>query len=168
MKAIEAAAGSLRWIHPDVVQPEYELQSAGETVARLRFETGSDAAAQATGESAAGAWTFRQLGFLNPHIIVREHQTKAHAARFDATWSGGGIAEFPEGRHYRWSSNLWRAEWAWIDTAGKDVIRFKRSFDVIERNEGTVEVDPGTHHVDVLTLLGWFLIILVAESGRPS
>lgn len=167
MKSLGEAGNRLQWIHPDVETKEWELRSGDQMMARLEWQPAMEAAG-AVGRSAAGAWNFRQLGFLNPHVIVRAQEGREHVARFDATWGGGGLVEFANGRHFRWSSNLWRAEWGWLDSSGNHVIRFRRSFEVVEKNEGSVEIDPSmlaSEATDVLVLLGWFLIILVAQTS---
>ncbi len=169
MKAIEKPGEELNWIHPEVGKQEYELRSGGELVADLKWQPAPQETI-AIGKAAAGMWTFKQLGFLNPHVIVQDASSKKQIARFDATWSGGGLVELFDGRHFRWSSNLWRAEWGWIDSSGDEIVKFKRSFEVIEKNEGYVQIDQGgadSPHTPVLVLLGWYLIILLARTA-PS
>lgn len=165
MRPITTAVSDLRWIHPEVTERIYELRDGEGTVARLSWESSDGAAA--SGRSAAGSWTLRRLGFLNPHVVALDSTSGRQVFRFDATMNGGGLAQAEDGHQYRWYSNLWRAEWGWIDTAGNDLLKFRRSFDVDEKQEGHLEVlEAGarSQHVDLLALVGWYLIIMIAES----
>ncbi|MBW3670933.1 MAG: hypothetical protein KY432_04595 [Acidobacteria bacterium] len=89
--------------------------------------------------------------------------------RFDATMSGGGMAHADDGHLYRWYANLWRAEWGWMSSGQNDLVKFRRSFDVVEKQEGAVELLEAGREVpnlELMILVGWYLIIAVAEMSR--
>jgi hypothetical protein len=164
VKPIREASSNLQWIHPDPTKRHFELKDEGDTVATLTWEkpTGSIAIARSSG----GAWSLKRLGFLNPRVSAIDLESRTQLVRFDATVSGDGLAQTKDGYTFRWHSNLWRAEWGWVDSGGTDLVKFRRSFDVEEKKEGRLEIfDAGRdhRHLDLLSLMGWYLIILVAE-----
>lgn len=155
----------LRWIHPDLTRQYFELRSGDEVVATLTWDpTGESAAAKANDRS----WTLRRLGFLNPHVVALDG-SGSQTFRFDATMSGGGMGHARDGHLYRWYSNLWRAEWGWMDSGENDLLKFRRSFDVEEKQEGFVELletSRDNPNLELLILVGWYLIITAAETNR--
>ena len=169
MKSIRDAGATLEWTHPEVQKRAYLLNAGTETVANLAWQKQEGSLALA--ETADGSWTFKRVGYLNPHVLIRDAQTGGRAGRFDASATGSGMLELPDGRHFKWSSNLWRAEWGWRTTSGEEIMRFHRSFDVIEKREGNVQIkhpDLAGAHLPLLTILGFYLIILVAETHDPQ
>lgn len=163
MTTIRDVSAELKWIHPDVTKRNYELRAGGERVASLSWDASDNSIATATSES--GTWTLRRLGFLNPHVVALDASSGSQVFRFDATANGGGVAQASDGHHYRWYANNWRAEWGWMDTAENELVKFHRSFDVDEKQEGNIEIlDKGRDvgHLDLLALVGWYLIIMSA------
>jgi hypothetical protein len=164
VKSIHEVSRNLQWIHPDLTKRHFELRDETDVAATLTWEkpTGSIAIAR----SEAGAWSFKRLGFLNPRVSAIDLESRAQVARFDAAISGAGVAQTKDGYTFRWYSNLWRAEWGWIDSGGNDLLKFRRSFDVEEKKEGRLEILDAAHdhrHLALLALMGWYLIILIAE-----
>ncbi len=154
----------LKWLHPEVGRRYYELRSGDDLLATLEWDEKDGSTATAT--AGDNRWTLSRLGFLNPHVIAVDSAGK-QILRFDATMSGGGMAHATDGHLYRWFANLWRAEWGWMDTAQNDLVKFHRSFDVNEKQEGTLELlDAGrdTSNLELLVLLGWYLIITISEA----
>ena len=71
------------------------------------------------------------------------------------------------GHLFRWSSNLWRAEWAWLNAAGKAGVKIHREFSTDER-AGTVTVEPGIlpdRELPLLIILGWYVVILQTDDA---
>lgn len=151
----------LQWLHPAVDEHTYRLMSDGKEVGNLTWPEGVERGAIA--RKSGTEWRMEKFGFLQPHVIVTDEESGEVVARFDATAGSGGLLTLSNGRHFRWYSNPWRAEWGWMDVAEKDAIRFKRSFEVEERREGYVEIDDeeATHdQADLLIMLGWYVIVM--------
>jgi hypothetical protein len=162
------AGTQLSWFHPDESRREYFLRSDGKDVAAIRWE--KDHGSLANAESAAGKWTFKRIGFFQPHITARVPGSAEDFARFELGAGGGGVIHLSNGHIFRWSSNLWRSEWAWVNAAGTHGIRFRREFS-IDKREGTVEIVPKAlpeRETPLLVLLGWYIIILLAEDAAMS
>ncbi|MDX1583549.1 MAG: hypothetical protein R3338_08115 [Thermoanaerobaculia bacterium] len=164
MKAIGEVSQELKWVHPDVEKRYYELRAGEEIVATLEWDSPDGSVAIA--KTSTGSWSLRRLGFLNPHVVALETGSGSQVFRFDATMSGGGLAQASDGHHYRWYATLWRAEWGWMDTGGSELVKFHRSFDVDEKHEGNLDVlEKGRKvpQLDLLVTVGWYLIIMVAD-----
>jgi hypothetical protein len=156
----------LRWFHPEPLERYHELRGADGKVASVRWakERGTLATAQWGSES----WTFKRFGFLHPKITIRQPHSDVNMGRFDPDHSGGGLLHLADGLEFRLLANFWRGEWRWVDPAGADLLEFKRDFSVAEKNEGHITwvadgVDPGRLHL--LTLLGWYVVIMLAEDA---
>jgi hypothetical protein len=159
------AEAQLSWFHPVEEKREYVLRSTGGDVAVLRWEKESGTLAR--GESSSGQWTFKRVGFFQPQITARAHNSTEDFAKFEPGSAGGGVVHLSNGHIFRWSSNVWRGEWSWVNAAGERGIRFRRDF-AMDRREGTVEITPKAlpdREVPLLVLLGWYLIILFAEDA---
>jgi len=63
----------------------------------------------ATGESAAGRWTFKRVGFFATRITVRAAGSDTDLAVYTPrTWSAGGTLAFLDGRSIRVATNFWQ------------------------------------------------------------
>ena len=167
MRAIsEVAAQELVWAQPSATTREHELRAGDELVATLRFERRSLAAAS----TAEGQWTFKRQGFWQPSVTVRVADSDDDIAVFHPRWSGGGQLELENRRQLRLSSaNFWQTEWVWQDKE-KPLIRFKGRHGIIKAR-GEVEIestDRADPELPLLTLLGWYLILLYAEDIAAS
>lgn len=85
-------------------------------------------------------------------------------AVFQGLPSLNGVLEFAHGPSYYWDSNFWLTKWIWTDTEGSELMRVHRHLSL--RAEGTVEIEPQTAEtpeIPLLTVLGWYLIILLTD-----
>lgn len=156
----------LLWIQPAARRREHELRAGDEVVATLRFQRGSLADAEAQGHH----WTFKRQGFWQPRVTVRVAGSDADVAIFRPHWAGGGTLELADGRTARLASaNFWQSEWIWQE---KDhpLIRFKGRHGIVKA-KGAVEIQPDAAtlpDVPLMTLLGWYLILLHAEDAAAA
>lgn len=168
MNVFDPTATDLSWMHPDPSVREYVLRSGDGDVARMTWEKGHGSLANA--ELAGGKWTLKRIGFFQPHITVRAAGSPTEIARFELGAGGGGVVHLANGHLFRWKSNLWRSEWAWVNAAGEQGIRFRRDFS-IDKREGIVEITPHAlpdREVALLVVLGWYIIILLAEDAAMA
>jgi hypothetical protein len=158
----------LSWIHPHEERREYLLRSNGDELGRLLWD--KEQGSLATAQTAGASWTFKRIGFFQPHISARGAGSEGEFARFELGAGGGGVVHLADGHIFRWNSNLWRSEWAWVNAAGVHGIRFRRDFSM-DKREGTVEIVPDAlpqRDVPLLVLLGWYIIILLAEDAAMA
>ncbi|HVT42797.1 MAG TPA: hypothetical protein VMT00_00235 [Thermoanaerobaculia bacterium] len=161
MKKIDS--GKYTWVSPGA--REFSLEKGHDQIGELRWEkaTGS----LATGRLDAEQWSFKRVGYFHPHVTVRRVGTEADIGRVVLGIGGGGSVQFRDGERYDWTSNLWRSEWGWMTPSGRSLVRFHREFGLGERS-GSVEI-PEDHlqtiHLPLLVVLGWYLIVLLAEDA---
>lgn len=169
MRQISTSDGKFHWVQPTPGVHDFELRGEdGELAGRLEWE--KESGSLATAEASDGKWSLKRLGFLHPHVTVRAPGHETNLARFDASLSGGGVLRFAEGREYRWLSNFWLSEWSWVDAAGNHILIFRRNFST-ERREGSVEIHSDGEpipHLSILVIVGWYLIILMAEDAARA
>jgi hypothetical protein len=162
----EVAGQELLWVQPAARKREHELRAGDDLVATLRFQRGSLADAEADGQH----WTFKRQGFWQPRVTVRVAGSDADVAVFHPRWTGGGQLEFPDGRIIGFTSaNFWQSQWVWQDK-DRPLLLFKGRHGVIKAN-GAVEIQPGAAalpDVPLLTLLGWYLILLHADDAAAA
>jgi hypothetical protein len=117
--------GPLVWAQPKALRREYQLKNGDELVGQLRFE--KSYGSLATAEVASQNWTFKREGFLHPRVTVRVPNSEVNLAVFYASWSGGGVVEFPDGRQIRWRhASFWRSEWAFVQGEDRQLLLFKQ------------------------------------------
>lgn len=165
MKPFSEAGSQLTWIRQSSDGRVYELRSGEDQVAVLRWEKPAGSLAQA--ETTEGKWTFKRIGFLQPRLSVRSAGSEQDLAWFEPGVGGGGAVHLASGHIFRWSSNFWRAEWAWLNAAGKHGVKLHREFSAGER-EGKVEIERGVlpeRELPILVILGWYVIILQTEDS---
>lgn len=162
MKPLEQVTKTIVWTKPDPGKNEYVLRDGADIVAKLDWDESS-----ARGEWAGGKVVMKKVGFLNPHVIVRDAGSGENLGRFEPTMGGGGIVQVADGRSYKWVSHAWQADWHWITTAGETLLTFKYSgFAVDGSPEGSIEIadsSPRGKNLPAALLLGCYLIHLVAE-----
>ena len=169
MKRIAEVIGrELEWVQPRAMKMEYELRAGDELIATLRFR--SSFGSFATAESADGCWTFKRVGFWKPRVTIRGCGTDLDIAVFkNNTWSGGGTLEFPDGRKFLASTNLWQTNFEFKTEAGEELVRFKTGG--LLRLSAKVEIQPdqaGKPELPWVVMLGWYLFIMMYVDTASS
>jgi hypothetical protein len=168
MRQIASSDHHLTWVHPTPQTREFELRAGDDAVGTLAWESGTGS--RAVAGTSEGNFSLKRLGFLHPHVTVRHAGEDLNVARFDPNLAGGGVVHFAEGRQYRWATNFWLSQWSWVDSAGNHVVSFKRHFSQ-DKREGDVELRSAggeIPHAALLVILGWYLIILMAEDHAAA
>ncbi|MEO8216214.1 MAG: hypothetical protein ABI718_03940 [Acidobacteriota bacterium] len=164
MQSFDEAGTRLSWIHPDPTLRQFTLRSsAGDDMATLQWQKSEGSLA--TAETSNSNWTLKRTGFQRPHITARVAGQSVDAATFELGMGGAGTVRLQSGYVFRWSSNLWRSEWSWQNASGADAIVMRREF-AMTRREGVVEIVPDAippREVPLLVVLGWYIVILLAE-----
>ena len=167
MKRIADLAGNtLTWVQEKALKRAYELRFSGEVVAGLRFEKAFGSLA--TAESVDGSWTFKREGFMKPRVTVRVEGSDANVAVFHQNLSGGGAIEFQDGRRYLWRcTSFWGSEWCFLTPEDHRVVQLKVNTSLF-RNGAQVTVQTAVADVALLAMLGWYLMVLMAEDTAAS
>jgi hypothetical protein len=152
---------ALRWLKDESTPLVFRLMSGDAAVAELRWakETGS----LATAETAAGTWTIKRGGFLNPHVTIRDSAGGPDLARLSVHLGYHSIhlAGGPEYRLHR--AGLLVPAWQVTTADREEVLHLEpvRTGRVLEA--GAVVIAPGAKDLRALLLLvilSWHFIVL--------
>jgi len=165
---VEFLSRDLEWVQPNALKFEYELRAGDEVAATLKFR--SSFGTHATAQSADGTWTMKRVGFFQTHVTVRESGAETDLAVFrNNTWRSGGTLEFPDGRHYRASTNLWQTKYH-IQSAEDRVLLEYHTRGMLRLTGGvTVSREAATlKELPWLVALGWYLVVMLHGDSAAS
>jgi hypothetical protein len=166
-------SGRLVWAPSATSSRRFELRAGEEVVASLTFDKA--VGSLATGRTAAGTWTFKRAGFLQPCVTVREIGSEYDLAVFRPTWTGSGDVEFRSGVRVHWRPfGFWNSEWGFVRGDAR-LTTFHWMPETAELDV-RVEFPPAAldlKELPILLLLGWYLRVLsyqeaAANSSGPS
>lgn len=162
-KISEIISNEVAWFQPDWRKHEIEIHAGHDILGTLYWERGFESLAIA--KSADGVWTFKRGGFIRPQVTIRAEGKDWDIARIQVNWSGNGMLEFSDGRHFHWGyTNLKRTEWRWDWADGTSLISISEPR--VGNHEGIIEIHPYAISVpdaSMLTLLGCYLIVLCSN-----
>lgn len=165
----EFADVSPTWVQTDPLRRSYELRAGDVVVATLHWT--HPWGSLATGETGEGHWTLKRTGFLRPRVIARVRGADTDAAVVAMHPGGSGEVTLADGHQFRWTPmNLWRSEWAFTTNEGTRLIVFKPNL-ALARTEAEVKVEQhalALPDLSLLTLLGWYLLILTHEETAAA
>jgi hypothetical protein len=163
----EIATPTAEWSQLNSFQKRFELKTAGEVLGQLVFK--SNLGTLATARCAAGSWSYKRIGFLNPRVTVRKQGAEHDLAIYQPKLLGDGTLNFDDGTQYSWkSTNFWNTAWAFYDGRGMAVVSFdpgienQRLRDAI-KTQTTVRIDPTDPRSDLLPILltlGLYLLVM--------
>jgi hypothetical protein len=163
----EIGSPTAEWIQPDSFNKCFELQSDDGMLGRLEFR--SDFGTLAAARCAAGSWSYKRVGFLNPRVTVREEGSTFDIAIYQPKLWGDGTLTFSDGAQYAWkSTNFWNSAWAFYDRGGVAAVSFdpgiewQRLRDAF-KTQMSVRIDPDGARRDlvpILLTLGLYLLIM--------
>ncbi len=177
MRPLSDMAGQpLYWVQPHALRRRFELRDPdGDLVATLRFER--TLGTLATAESAAGTWTFKRTGFLNPQVTVRHAGLEANLAVYQPRFWGGGRLSLADGRAYDWEAfNLWRTQWGFVAPGGQRLFVLRPGSETSQltdlfKKQAIVEFESPGEAADLLLLmicLGWYLLVMYYEDSAAT
>jgi len=171
MEALSIAIGlQLYWVQPKTFGRQFELRTENNLFGSLRFETAFGTLA--TAESAAGHWTFKRVGFLNPRVTIREAGANDDLAVYWPKFWGDGWLEYVKGSRFHWkSTNFWGTEWGFANVQEQLLFVLKPGIEKpklsdLLKTQAVVEIESQEHslaELPLLLMLGWYLMILHQE-----
>jgi hypothetical protein len=165
----------LSCLQPKTLDRYFELRDNGEIVATLAFE--SKSGTLATARTADGTWTFKRVGFLNPHITVRCAGDDQDLAVYEPRLLGGGILSFPQGLKMKWKpTSFWGNSWSFVLSDENILVGFKSGLEHnkladIFKTQATVDINPIPYVKKYLTMLaafGMYLILMEHEESASD
>jgi len=168
MKEFATSAGDeLIWRQPKAAKRFYELFRQEEAFGTLEFRSMWGTLAWA--KSPIQDWSFKRLGFLNPHVTIRFPDAESDYALFYPKIFGGGRLQMLDGRPFSWEPlNFWRSKWRFIDRSGFPILSFDQGgeeFNIsdIFKMQAVVKVESSritNLEFSMLVNLGFYLIVL--------
>jgi hypothetical protein len=168
---LKSARGTpLVWSQPRAFTQEYTLTAGERVLAALQWPKTFGSLAE--GRIADSTWTFKRVGFWRPAVTIRRPETgDQDVGRFMMDWRRGDLI-LPGGVQYRWDQvSFWKAEWAFLDAAGKDrLVEFvpeNRSFKMsmgVTIHRGVEE----SADLPLLLLLGWYLLVMASQDDAAA
>lgn len=169
MKSIkEALYTQPQWVQPRAMKNIFELRSGDDQYAEIEFPKWYGSLANAI--AVEGRWTFKRVGFFNPHVTVRTEGSDQDLVIFRPKWTGTeGTAQFTGGAAYVWkTANFWATEYVWLNANGDPLVVYKQGVEAswladIFKTQARVEIQPaaeGLRELSLLVMLGWYLIVL--------
>ncbi len=155
----DAIRRSLRWAQPKMLRQAFELRDADELVATLEFR--SSFGTLATARTAAGAWTFKRVGFWQTRATVRaDGQTDDLGVFEPNTWSDGGTLTLADGRSMKVTTNLWQSKIEFLGAGDELLFRYDTSG--LLRDEASLTVSHtalAMAELSWLVCFGWYLVV---------
>lgn len=156
-----ANATAFRWLRTQEDPLEFDLLAEDTLLATLRWKHAHGGLT--IGRTAAGSWTIKRNGFLNPHITARPEAGGRDLARISVHLSYHQI-EIPGGPSYRFHrAGLLLPAWQVTTNTGQEVLHIEPVRDGRRLIGGAVVANPSAlarPELPLLAVLTWFFIVL--------
>jgi hypothetical protein len=164
----KVASQELRWVQPQALRSEYELQIEGQVAARLAFPRAL--CSDATGECADGRWTFRRHGFLKTRVSVRALGSGAEVALFRHGWGSGGTIETPDGRRFTAVPNFWATRYELRTPEGTPLVTLGCIGGLFHLSSNLLvhEAARSMPELGWVVLLAWYLVIMMQRDSAVA
>jgi len=153
---------TLQWKQPKRFHNEYKLHSQDHLWGTLIFDE-NQFISRATAKSAEQEWGFKYTRFTLPKVTVQKRNDLIAQAIIETNWGWYGTLIFADGPRYLWKSTDYAEnEFCFLTSENHPLVFFKPHKGFL-KFEAEVEIDPvvlPNPNLPLLTLLGWFLILL--------
>jgi hypothetical protein len=153
---------SLRWKQPKRLQRAYQLHSQDQIWGQLKFDN-NQFISRARAIAADQEWNFKYTRFSLPKVTIQLKGDLVAQAVIETNWGWHGSLNFEEGHKYIWKSTDYaEKEFCFLTTKEHPVVFFTPKIGFL-KIEADVEISSTfLHHphLPLLTMLGWFLILL--------
>ncbi|HPH95593.1 MAG TPA: hypothetical protein PKW33_07695 [Anaerolineaceae bacterium] len=164
----DLAGHALTWVQPDFLKMEYELRlEDGQPAASLVFR--SSFGTFATAESGDGCWTFKRVGFWQNKASIRACSAEVDLAEFhNNTWSSGGTLIYPNGRHFKATTNFWMTQLQFrLDEEPLVNLKIKSGFK-LSAEVSLLPAGLQQPELPVLTLFAWYLAVMLSSDAAAT
>ncbi len=152
---------ALRWLRTGETPMDFELRSGPSRIARLRWS--GPGGSLATAESAAGTWTLKRGGFLNPHVTVRGAAGPEPLARLSVHLSYHRI-EIAAGPAYRFHrAGVLVPAWEITTDDRREILHIEPVREGRRLAAGAALAPAGAQSLPellLLVVLSWYFIVL--------
>lgn len=161
------------WVQPRSLERLFELRTSAGVHACLAFRSAFGTLAVA--ETFAGTWSFKRVGFFNPHVSVRRAGCETDIARFFPKIFGGGVLKWTDGAEMKWDSRgFLRQEWVFSDLNNAPLVQFHSGIEDqkltdLLKTQLTVEIPTEGHrHPELIILLGLGLYLVLMQQQEAA
>lgn len=163
----------LTWRRPRLLRREYELEVAGQVMARM-FQVGL-LRPQAEIYETDGPDLMLVLRFERTGFFRQKLHAKAVDLRFPTmspaplSWRGEATLSLDNGRTYTWRpANFWQTQWLLVDEWERQLIHIKRNALGYGGRVSIQENDLERDELLFLLYLGWYLVILKLDDSAAA
>jgi hypothetical protein len=166
---------TFHWKQPKATVRSYELRRHDAPFGTMEFR--SMWGTLAWSKDPVQDWSFKRIGFLNPHVTVRMPNSESDYAIFEPKVFGGGTLHTPDGRPVLWEPiNFWRTKWRFTDKNGTPIMSFIQGSDEFKlteifkmQTEVTVLSSRMTNlEFSMLVNLGFYLAVLYSADSAAA
>lgn len=169
------AGDELFWRQPKTGVRYFELFRGEEAFGSLEFRSlwGTLAAAK----NPIQDWSFKRLGFMNPHVTIRHPGAESDYALYFPKVFGGGTLQLLDGRPFSWEPlNFWRTQWRFSDKNGSPIMRFdqgseERRMSEFAKLESRVKIESSritNQEFSLMVSLGFYLMALYQADAAAA
>lgn len=169
------AGDELFWSQPAIGTRYFELTRGEEAFGTLEFRSlwGTLAVAR----NPIQDWSFKRLGFMNPHVTIRHPEADSDYALFFPKVFGGGTLQLLDGRPFGWEPvNFWRTRWHFSDKHGAPIISFdqgseERRMSEFSKLESHVKIESShitNQEFSLMVTLGFYLMALYQADAAAA
>jgi hypothetical protein len=151
---------SLRWLRRSESPLEFELLAGDQSLATLTWKGG--AGSLTTARAAAGTWTLKRTGFLNPRVDVRVEGAPATVARLSVHWNYHRI-DVTGGPSYRFHrAGILLPAWQITEESGREVLHIEPVREGRKLVGGAVVASSRAPPAafSLLAVVSWYFIVL--------
>lgn len=171
-KFLTSAGDNFEWKQPKTLDRSFELFRQSELFGTLKFH--SYWGSLAWSEDPIQAWSFKRIGFLNPHVTIRMPDADSDYALFIPKLFTGGTLHPPDGRLIYWQPlNFWYTKWLFTDTRGSPVLSLIQQYQPADEPKLSdlikIQADMAVerNHItnlefSMLVNLGFYLLVMQA------
>jgi hypothetical protein len=169
------AGDELAWRQPQNNVRNFELLRGEEAFGTLEFRSLWGTLAVAS--NPIQDWSFKRLGFLNPHITIRHPNADSDYALFFPKVFGGGILQLLDGRPFNWEpTNFWRTRWHFTDKSAAPIMSFdlgneERKLTDFLKLQAAVKVESSritNQEFSIMVNLGFYLMVLYQADAASA
>lgn len=158
----------LKWTKVPRQQPRtYELSQGDKAFAHLTWQ--KLGGSQAVGESPAGSYSLKRVGFFSPRVSIRTTDSDAEIGYFYPGMFGGGRIEMRDGRSWKIkATGLFQARYDVTDQNDRLVLNIKIKGFGSNSELMFTEPYPDERTAYMLAIVSWYVTILANEDASAA
>jgi hypothetical protein len=158
----ETKGQNLYWRQPKRLRNEFVFGSQNQTWGTLQYQE-DHYIRRATAKTADRQWNFKYTRFSLPKVTITQHHNLIAQTILETNWGWRGTLILPNEGRYTWELiDETEKGFRFLTDDGYPLISFHPRFGFLKL-EAQVDIAPSVSHhphLPLLTMLGWFLILI--------